>query len=131
MGPSDDEASVVLCMCYQWFRGAVCHNDIMSESLIDLLFGCVSPLCDFHSAFLKQIEQRLTSWLVVSLSPVNIYSDNNLTIMRGKLVHLSFMSYLSSTLYVARLLTPTTAFDSLGLRSVCAKLVHHLSSSAT
>jgi len=36
----------------------------MSESLIDLLFNCISPLCDFHTAFLKQLEHRLTSWWV-------------------------------------------------------------------
>jgi FERM/RhoGEF/pleckstrin domain protein 2 len=45
-----------------WFREAVSVNDVMSDSLMELLFGLVSPLCQFHAAFLKHLEARLTKW---------------------------------------------------------------------
>lgn len=45
-----------------WFRDEVGKEDGMPKELLDLLFSEIDPIYEFHCAFLKEIEQRLSMW---------------------------------------------------------------------
>lgn len=45
-----------------WFRNAVTKHDLMPDHLMELLFGNLDPIYDFHCGFLKEIETRLHMW---------------------------------------------------------------------
>ena len=40
----------------------------MPEETLTLLFSHIDPLYELHAAFLKDIEQRMATWYVQSLS---------------------------------------------------------------
>ena len=40
----------------------------MPEETLTLLFSHIDPLYELHAAFLKDIEQRMATWYVESLS---------------------------------------------------------------
>ena len=57
-----------MCRKYQiqWFRDEVSKEDSMPEDTLTLLFSHIDPLYELHAAFLKDIEQRMATWLVAS-----------------------------------------------------------------
>ena len=57
-----------ICRKYQiqWFRDEVSKEDSMPEDTLTLLFSHIDPLYELHAAFLKDIEQRMATWLVAS-----------------------------------------------------------------
>lgn len=46
----------------QWFRSAVVKADAMPADLMTLLFSNIDPIYEFHSGFLREVEQRLALW---------------------------------------------------------------------
>ncbi|XP_026972011.1 FERM, ARHGEF and pleckstrin domain-containing protein 2 isoform X4 [Sagmatias obliquidens] len=45
-----------------WFRSAVVKADAMPADLMTLLFSNIDPIYEFHSGFLREVEQRLALW---------------------------------------------------------------------
>uniref|UniRef100_A0A8C5P834 FERM, ARHGEF and pleckstrin domain-containing protein 1 n=1 Tax=Leptobrachium leishanense TaxID=445787 RepID=A0A8C5P834_9ANUR len=45
-----------------WFQNAVNKDESMPDSLRNLMFSNFEPLHKFHTAFLKEVEQRLALW---------------------------------------------------------------------
>ncbi|XP_043927242.1 FERM, ARHGEF and pleckstrin domain-containing protein 1 isoform X1 [Protopterus annectens] len=45
-----------------WLQNAVNKDDVMPDTLKNLIFSNFDPLHKFHSGFLKEIEQRLAFW---------------------------------------------------------------------
>ncbi|TEA31683.1 hypothetical protein DBR06_SOUSAS22610014 [Sousa chinensis] len=45
-----------------WFRSAVVKADAMPADLMTLLFSNIDPIYEFHSGFLRELEQRLALW---------------------------------------------------------------------
>ncbi|KAH0623976.1 hypothetical protein JD844_007207 [Phrynosoma platyrhinos] len=45
-----------------WFRSAVVKENAMPEGLMSLFFSNIDPIYEFHSGFLKELEQRLALW---------------------------------------------------------------------
>jgi len=45
-----------------WFRDEVSKEDNMPEDTLTLLFSHIDPLYELHTAFLKDIEQRMATW---------------------------------------------------------------------
>ena len=54
--------SVAVCCWFQWFRNAVGGDPEMVNSLTELIFSRLDPLYEFHTALLKEIDQRVTAW---------------------------------------------------------------------
>ena len=48
----------------QWFRDEVSKEDDMPEETLTLLFSHIDPMYELHASFLKDIEQRMATWLV-------------------------------------------------------------------
>uniref|UniRef100_A0A803T173 FERM, ARHGEF and pleckstrin domain-containing protein 2 n=1 Tax=Anolis carolinensis TaxID=28377 RepID=A0A803T173_ANOCA len=45
-----------------WFRSAVVKEKAMPDGLMSLFFSNIDPIYEFHSGFLKELEQRLVLW---------------------------------------------------------------------
>ncbi|XP_042316903.1 FERM, ARHGEF and pleckstrin domain-containing protein 2 isoform X1 [Sceloporus undulatus] len=45
-----------------WFRSAVVKENAMPEGLMSLFFSNIDPIYEFHSGFLKELEQRVALW---------------------------------------------------------------------
>jgi len=47
----------------QKFQDALSRVDVMSDYLMQMLFGSIVPIYDFHCGLLKELDQRLAVWL--------------------------------------------------------------------
>jgi len=45
------------------FQDALSRVDVMSDYLMQTLFGSIVPIYDFHCGLLKELDQRLAIWL--------------------------------------------------------------------
>ena len=61
-------AQPLTSILFQCFRDDVSKEDSMPEETLTLLFSHIDPLYELHAAFLKDIEQRMATWYVQSLS---------------------------------------------------------------
>ncbi|KAK7090806.1 hypothetical protein V1264_010558 [Littorina saxatilis] len=62
----------VLCV---WFRNAVGGDPEMVNSLTELIFSRLDPIYEFHTALLKEIDQRVTLWEGKSSSTSQMNGD--------------------------------------------------------
>jgi len=56
-------AGDVVLVGRQKFQDALSRVDVMSDYLMDMLFGSIVPIYDFHCGLLKELDQRLAVWL--------------------------------------------------------------------
>ena len=49
-------------MLLQWFRNAISRDDTLPDHLVELLFGQIDPIYEYHVTFLKEVEQRIAMW---------------------------------------------------------------------
>jgi len=52
----------VSCWVAQVFHDTVITEDALPVALTDLIFNLLTPIYEFHSGFLRDIEQRLAIW---------------------------------------------------------------------
>ncbi|KAK2179155.1 hypothetical protein NP493_509g01014 [Ridgeia piscesae] len=45
-----------------WFRNAISRDDTLPDHLVELLFGQIDPIYEYHVPFLKEVEQRIAMW---------------------------------------------------------------------
>jgi len=55
-------AAAVITCDLQKFHDALSRVDVMSDYLMQTLFGSVVPIYDFHCGLLKELDQRLAIW---------------------------------------------------------------------
>jgi len=51
----------------QKFQDTISRLDVTSDYLMQILFGSIVPIYDFHCGLLKELDQRLAVWLVYSI----------------------------------------------------------------
>jgi len=59
------------CCVVQKFQDALSRVDVVSDYLMQTLFGSIVPIYDFHCGLLKELDQRLAIWSAHALNELN------------------------------------------------------------